>query len=95
MSVYFLAQIKIIDDSQYQKYLDKCDEIFSNYKGKYLAVDPRPEIMEGEWNYSRSVLIEFTDKLEFDKWYNSEGYQEILKFRLAGAECDSILITGK
>ncbi len=95
MSVYFVAQIKIVDESQYKKYLDKCDEIFLKYKGKYLSVDSKPEIKEGEWDYSRSVLIEFPDKLEFDKWYNSDSYQEILEYRLSGAICDSILINGK
>lgn len=95
MSVYFLAQIKITDESLYKKYLSTCDEIFSEYNGKYLAVDSTPEIKEGQWDYSRSVLIEFPDKVEFDKWYNSERYQEILQYRLSGAICDSILINGE
>ena len=95
MSVYFSAQIKVTDENIYQKYLDSCDEIFSRYKGSYLAVDPEPEKLEGNWDYTRTVLIEFPGKAEFDDWYNSESYREILNFRLSGAECDSILIHGK
>jgi uncharacterized protein (DUF1330 family) len=45
-TVYFVAQIRIIDDGLYQKYLDRCDDIFSKYNGKYLAVDSAPETLE-------------------------------------------------
>ncbi len=95
MSVYFLAQINITDEKQYQRYLDRCDDIFSKYNGKYLSVDPDPDKLEGEWDYTRTVLIQFQTKIEFDDWYHSKSYQEILKFRLSGATCDSILIHGK
>jgi uncharacterized protein (DUF1330 family) len=94
MSVYFVAQIKIIDETEYNIYLDKCDEIFSKYNGKYLAVDSTPQILEGSWGYSRSVIIEFPEEYDFNKWYNSDDYQIILKNRLSGAKCDSILVHG-
>ena len=50
MSVYFLANIRINDEQEYQRYLDRADDVFSNYKGSYLAVDKNPEVLEGEWN---------------------------------------------
>ena len=95
MAYYFTAQIKINDENEYQKYIDRVDEIFSKFNGKYLAVDDSPKIIEGSWNYTRSVLIEFQTKNDFEKWYYSEEYQKILKHRLNAAECDSILIKGK
>jgi uncharacterized protein (DUF1330 family) len=95
MSVYFLAQIKILDNKEYSKYLDECNVIFSKYNGKYLAVDQAPKLLEGSWNYSRIVIIEFPETKDFDLWYNSYEYQNILKYRLSGAICDSILIHGK
>ena len=95
MSYYFVANIKINDKNEYQKYIDKADEIFSKYKGKYLAVDDSPEILEGNWKYSRAVIIEFETESDFYNWYNSEDYQEILKYRLKGADCDTIFIKGE
>ena len=94
-AVYFLAQIRITDSNLYQKYLDKCDDIFSRCNGKYLAVDSAPEILEGNWKYSKSVLIEFPNREDFKEWYYSDDYQEILKYRLSGAACDTILVFGK
>ncbi len=94
MSYYFIASIKINNPADYEKYLDSVDEIFSKYKGEYLAVDSNPIIIEGNWNYTKSVLIKFSSKQDFLDWYNSEDYQRILKFRLASAICDTILVEG-
>ena len=94
MSYYFIANITINDPEEYKKYVDKVDEVFSKYNGKYLAIDDNPIILEGNWNYSRVVIIEFRSKSDFDNWYYSKEYQEILKFRLNAADCDTILIKG-
>ena len=92
MSAYFIANIFIKDMNEYNKYLEKVDAVFSEFNGKYLAVDEKPEIIEGEWNYSRIVLIEFPNKESLKKWYTSEEYQNILKYRLSSAKCDTIIV---
>lgn len=94
MSVYFVAQIKINDLERYDRYLEACDDVFLKYNGKYLAVDKSPEILEGEWQYSRSVIIEFPNESDLKEWYQSKEYQEILKYRLEGATCDTIIVHG-
>lgn len=94
MSVYFIANIEIRDEMEYQKYLARVDGVFAQFEGKYLAVDLNPEVLEGTWDYSRVVLIEFPDRAALLRWYRSEAYQEILKFRLRGARCDSVVIEG-
>ncbi|MEN8116486.1 MAG: DUF1330 domain-containing protein [Bacteroidota bacterium] len=94
MSVYFIAQIQVEDKAAYQKYVDSADKIFQNYNGTYLAVDDSPMCLEGIWDESRIVVIEFPDKDKFKAWYCSAEYQEILKYRLKAAQCDSILIKG-
>ena len=92
MSVYFMASIRMRESLEYQKYLDRSEEIFDRYKGSYLAVDKQPEVLEGEWKYSRAVLIRFDSNEDFEAWYRSDDYQEILKYRCAAADCDTILI---
>jgi uncharacterized protein (DUF1330 family) len=94
MSCYFIAQIKIIDDKEYQKYLEQASGIFKKYNGKYLSVDNNPLVLEGHWDYTRTVLIEFGSTEDFNNWYKSDDYQNILKHRLNAAICDSVLIRG-
>jgi uncharacterized protein (DUF1330 family) len=95
MAYYFIANINIQNEEEYQKYIDKASEIFSKFDGKYLAVDNSPKILEGKWNYTRSVIITFPSKEQFNTWYYSNEYQNILKHRLEGAMCDTILVKGK
>ncbi len=91
---YFMAHIKINDPSEYQKYVNRAGEVFLKYKGEYLAVDNDPELLEGEWDYTRTVVIRFKSKEDFNAWYYSPDYQEILKYRLGSATCDTILVKG-
>jgi uncharacterized protein (DUF1330 family) len=91
---YFVAQIKIHNHAEYEKYLDKFDDIFSRYKGEYLAIDESPVLLEGEWDYTKSVLIKFNGKEDFEDWYYSDDYQKILKHRLNASKCDTILLEG-
>ena len=91
---YFTAQIKIDNPDGYDKYLDNCDEIFSRYNGEYLAIDESPEILEGDWNYTKSVIIKFKNRQDFEDWYYSDDYQKILKHRLNSSKCDTILLKG-
>ncbi len=94
MSYYFIAQIKINDNVEYQLYIDKAEEIFKKYKGEYLSVDDNPQIIEGHWDYTRTVLIRFDHINDYYNWYNSPDYQAILKHRLKAAKCDTILAKG-
>ncbi len=94
MSYYFSAQIRVNDQNEYDKYLETFDEIFSKYNGEYLAIDESPVILEGKWNYTKSVLIRFSSKQEFEGWYYSGDYQAILRHRLNASVCDTILIKG-
>lgn len=94
MAHYFSAQIRIKDPQEYDRYLENFDEIFSRHKGEILAVDESPTVLEGNWKYTKSVLIRFPSREDFEDWYFSEDYQQIIKYRLNAAECDSILIEG-
>ena len=94
MKHYFVAQIKINDPAEYDKYLENFDDIFSKFKGDYLAIDESPTILEGSWNYTKSVLVKFNSKQDFEDWYYSEDYQKILVHRLKAAKCDTILLEG-
>jgi uncharacterized protein (DUF1330 family) len=94
MAYYFAAQIRIDDHTEYEKYLENFDVIFSRFKGEYLAIDESPVLLEGKWDYTKSVLIKFNSKKDFEDWYYSDDYQEILKYRLKASNCDTILLEG-
>ena len=94
MSFYFIANLNIHDQETYQKYVEGTHQIDMMKGGKFLVIDEQPQLLEGNWDYSRVVVIEFTDKEAFDAWYYSSAYQGIIEYRTSSAVCDVILASG-
>lgn len=94
MSVYLIARITIHDREEYGKYEAGFMEVFAKYSGTILAVDENPKVVEGEWDATRTVLVEFPSHEEADAWYQSDGYQAIVQHRFAAATSDIIRVTG-
>jgi uncharacterized protein (DUF1330 family) len=85
MSVYFVAQITIHDRAGYSMYEAGFMPVFEKYKGRLLAVDENPEVLEGAWNCTRTVLIEFPTREDALAWAGSAEYQEIARHRWAAS----------
>ena len=59
-----------------------------------LSFDQKPEVLEGEWHGSQTVLLEFDSVEAAREWYNSEAYQEAVKLRQAAAKCNGVILSG-
>ena len=94
MSVYIIARFKIHDRSQYDKYSAGFLEVFEKFDGKMLSVDENPTVLMGDWDDTRSVIIEFPSKKSALAWMTSDDYQAIAKHRDAGSTASSILVEG-
>lgn len=92
MSVYILSRLTIHDRLEYEKYESQFEAIFSKFDGKVLSIDEDPLILAGEWEATRSVLMEFPSKESAFAWMQSDDYQRISKYRDAGSTLSSILV---
>ena len=81
MPVYIVASIKVEDWDEYKKYQDGFLDIFTRYKGELLAVSDEPQVIEGEWPFTRAVIIRFPDEEEARRWYQSPEYQALSQHR--------------
>lgn len=94
MSVYAVALIHIHDRDGYRTYEQGFMDIFARYEGKLLAVDESPTVMEGEWPWTRTVLLEFPDQTKLDAWYQSKEYQALARHRFEASEASIAVIAG-
>ena len=92
MSVYIIARFKIHDRSEYDTYSAGFAEVFQQFDGKMLSIDEDPMVLAGEWEYTRSVIIEFPSKESALAWMTSDAYHAIAKHRDAGSTANSILV---
>ncbi|KUI12409.1 hypothetical protein AU192_20390 [Mycobacterium lehmannii] len=94
MTVYAIAQLRFTDRAAYDRYQARFMEVFDRYSGTLLAADDSPQILEGESDREKVVLMSFPDEPSFWDWANSTEYQEISKDRRAGADSVVLLIEG-
>lgn len=94
MSVYAIALLKIHDRDGYRTYEQGFMEIFQRSPGRILAVDEAPGVVEGEWPWTRTVLLEFPDRAALDAWYHSDDYQALARHRFLAADGAVAVITG-
>jgi len=94
MSVYVVAQILIHDREEYDKYEAGFMPVWDAYEGTLLSVDEAPMVLEGAFEATRSVLLEFPSRKAAMAWMMSPEYQEIAKHRHAASITNSILVEG-
>lgn len=56
------------------------------------GVDEEPTVLQGEFDFTRSVLIEFPSAEQAMAWMTSPEYTEIAKHRLAASIGDVIMV---
>ncbi|MFV9633529.1 DUF1330 domain-containing protein [Mycobacterium neumannii] len=94
MTVYAIAQLRFTDRAAYDRYQARFLAVFNRYAGTLLAADESPQVLEGESDREKVVLMSFPDEPSFRNWANSPEYQEISKDRRAGADSVVLLIRG-
>ncbi|WP_029109995.1 DUF1330 domain-containing protein [Mycobacterium sp. URHD0025] len=61
---------------------------------KIVAVDQKPEVIEGSWHGSQTVVLEFESVDAAREWYYSDAYQAAAKVRQGAAECNGVILSG-
>lgn len=92
--VYAIAQLRITDRAAYNRYQARFMDVMRKFKGRLLAADEAPRIIEGAWDREKVVLLEFPDEPAFREWAESPEYLEIAKDRKAGSEAVVLLVKG-
>jgi len=58
------------------------------------SVDEAAQVLEGDWNYMRTVLLEFPSEEQATAWYHSPEYQSLAEHRVAASDANIVLIKG-
>jgi uncharacterized protein (DUF1330 family) len=94
MTVYVLAQLRFTDRSAYDRYQARFMEVFRRFDGYLLAADEHPQVLEGEWQRDKVVLMAFPDADAARAFAESPEYQAISVDRKAGTDTLSLLVHG-
>lgn len=94
MPAYIIANVRFTNPEKAPEYTRQVPATVEQYGGRYLARGGRLEVVEGDWQPNRLVIIEFPSLEQAKRWYESEEYGPVRALRLAHAESQLVFVEG-
>jgi uncharacterized protein (DUF1330 family) len=94
MPAYFVAEVEVTNPAGYEPYRALAGASIAQYGGRFVARGGKAELIEGEPEPKRIVILEFADAAAVKRWYHSPEYQKILPGRLENASCRAFIVEG-
>ncbi len=93
MKGYWIAHVKVTDQTSYDKYIAGTKAAFEKYKAKPLARGGRYVQCEGE-DRPRNVVLEFATYEDAVNCYNSPEYQAAREHRVDAGIATIVIVEG-
>jgi uncharacterized protein (DUF1330 family) len=94
MAAYIIAEIQVTDPAAYDEYRPLAAASIARFGGRFLVRGGKLDLLEGETQPERIVVIEFPDADTARRWYHSDEYQTALKIRHAASRGRVFLVEG-
>ena len=94
MSAYVIVEIDVIDPAGYEEYKKLASATVEKYGGKYIVRGGKTEVLEGDWQPKRIVVLQFESMQRAKEWLNCEEYGEPRKMRHRTANTSMIVVEG-
>lgn len=94
MSAYIIVEVDITDPERFKAYQAMVPATIAAFGGKYRVRGGEVETLEGSWNPSRVVVIEFESVEKAKRWWDSEEYREARDLRQATSTAKMIVVQG-
>jgi uncharacterized protein (DUF1330 family) len=94
MSAYMIVDIEIHDPVAFEEYRKLIGPTLAPYGGKFLVRGGKVDVLEGNWNPKRIVILEFESAARARQWYDSEEYRVPKEIRLRASKGNLIVAEG-
>jgi uncharacterized protein (DUF1330 family) len=94
MAAYLIVQVQIKDTEIYKQYSALSSGIIANHGGRILARGGATDILEGDAQPRRVVIIEFPTMEAARGFYDSPEYQQAKKIRVPISDGQFVVVQG-
>jgi uncharacterized protein (DUF1330 family) len=94
MAAYLVCDIKVTNPTQYEDYKKLAQAAVAHHGGRYLVRGGETAVLEGSWQPSRVVVLEFPDLARARAFYDSPEYKAARKARGSAAQMNMIAVAG-
>jgi uncharacterized protein (DUF1330 family) len=91
---YVIFTMDIHDQAGMDSYVQATRPTLFKAGGRPIVGDDNPEVIEGEWHGSRTVILEFDSVEAAHTWYRSPEYQAVVGQRHACAKSNVAIVSG-
>lgn len=94
MAAYIIASIEVTDPALYEEYRKQVGAIVLAHGGRFLVRGGRHEVLEGDWNPVRLVVLEFPDMARARAFYDSGDYTRARAVRQLASRGSLVMVEG-
>ncbi len=94
MAAYIMVDIDVLDPERYEDYKRLATASIATHGGRYLVRGGAVEVLDGDWNPNRLVVLEFPSVEQAKGWRNSPEYAEARAIRDSCARARMIVVEG-
>ena len=94
MPAYVIVETNITGSERYEQYKAAASAAIAAWGGRYLARGGELAVLEGDWQPSRLVVLEFEDLATAKRWYDSDAYQQAKRLREGAAHLRMVAVQG-
>ena len=94
MPAYVIANIDVKDPERYKDYIKMSPVSIAKFGGKFIARGGKTDVLEGNWQPKRLVLLEFPSAERAREWWASDDYAPAKALRQATSYGELVIIDG-
>jgi len=94
VAVFTIAQLRFTDEQAYRRYQAAFPAVFARFDAAVIIADEAPVVLEGNWPFSKIVVLRFPDEAEALRFASDADYARIARDRKAGSDAVVILARG-
>ena len=94
MPAYVIADVEISDPDTYREYTAGTPASIAKHGGRFVVRGGACEVLEGDWEPGRVVVIEFPDREAALGWFRSDDYQELAEIRRRASTARILVVDG-
>ncbi|GAA3656397.1 DUF1330 domain-containing protein [Nonomuraea antimicrobica] len=94
MPAYVIVGVDVLDHETALAYAAPAQQSILSHGGRYLVAGPTSDAVEGAWDFSRLLIIEFPDLDRAREWYDSPEYRRAREIRKDAARVRMLFAEG-
>jgi uncharacterized protein (DUF1330 family) len=95
MAAYVIADVREAWDAEaLSEYRRRNTDAVANHGGSFVVRGGDHEVLEGEWDSLRFVVIEFPDAAAARAWWESDEYRPLKELRRGASTTNIVLVDG-